>query len=619
MSGFAGIVRFGGTPEHVAEDNRCATKMAGVIAFRGPDASQSWQHPGVNFCFSLLTTNPATQAKAQPCSLDGRIWLLGDIRLDGRDDLIRRFAQRGEKFASSVTDEELVLHTFHSFGEKGVADLDGDYSFVLWDAKKKVLSGFRDLTGSKPFFFLMNDGLLCFGNTLDSLREAPGFDGKLDEQFLGDYLLVGWCPDLERTVYEQVRRLAPGFLLEFSQAGLQVRRTAQLPIEELLHYRNEEEYVEHYREILHQAVRDRLAGETNAVFLSGGLDSTTVAAEANRICRAQGGSRRLVAQTVDYRPLFDDQEGEAARRVAEYLEIPIDLLHGGECEPFSGWDAPGFRLPEPKHEPFQALHVEKYQRLARAGVRGVFSGDGGDDVLLGQAGPYLLNLLKHGRIVAAAAQLFRQIWNAGKLPVFGLGIRSGISARFGRHTRDESLPVWLRPNFVEHLHLRDRLRELQKKPHSQHPNHPWAYAMLSGSFWPNILEGEDAAWSGVAVEAQAPLLDRRMIRYLLRLPAIPWCVDKHLVRRAMVGSLPKETLTRPKTPLPDDPVLLHLRKKQWTLEMPQGFSSDVQDIVDRKRLENCWQGGQADEALSFLRPITLDRWLKSIEMKRRIQ
>lgn len=619
MSGFAGIVRFGGTPEQLAESDRCAAKMAQAIAFRGPDGSLSWQHPGVHFCFSLLKTNPETQAKSLPCSLDGRIWLLGDVRLDGRDDLIRRFAQRGEKLASRATDEELVLHTLHTFGEKGVAELDGDYSFALWDAQRKRLTGFRDLTGSKPFFYSAKDGLVCFGNTLETLCEAPGFDGKLDEWFLADYLLVGWCPDAERTVYEQIRRLAPGFLFEFSQAGPQVRRMAQLPIEELLRYKKDEDYIEHYREILHQVVRDRLGSETNAVFLSGGLDSTTVAAEANRICRAQGGAQRLVAHTIDYRPLFDDQEGEEARRVAEYLQVPMDLLHGGECEPFSGWDAPGFLLPEPKHEPFQALHVEKYRRVAERGARVVVSGDGGDDVLLGQAGPYLLNLLKHGRFVSAAAQLTRQVWHTGKLPVLGLGIRSGISARFGRQDRDENLPVWFHANAVERLNLGGRLQELQRKPRSEHPNHPWAYAMLSGPFWPNILEGEDAAWSGVPVEARAPLLDRRMIRYLLRLPVIPWCMDKSLVRRAMAGRLPHETLSRPKAPLPEDPVLLHLRQKQWRPSVPENLSAEVCELVDRERLATRLQDAEADEALSFLRPVTLDHWLKSIEMKGRFQ
>src|SRR5882762_8981169 len=269
MSGYAGIVRIGAAGEATADDARRVETMAAAIAFRGPDASQIWHHPEVHFCFSLLKAGPAPQAAVQPCSLDGRAWLLGDVRLDRRDDVIHRLTQRGEKLERATTDEELVLHVFHAFGESGVAELDGDYSFVLWDSKKKKLLGFRDLTGSRPFFYFAGHGVLCFGNTMDALRAAPRFDGTLDENFLADYLLAGWCPDGERTIYRQIHRLAPGHLLEYLDRAIKVRRAAQLPMEELLQYKKEEEYVEHYHELLHRAVKDRLANETAVVFMSG--------------------------------------------------------------------------------------------------------------------------------------------------------------------------------------------------------------------------------------------------------------------------------------------------------------------------------------------------------------
>jgi len=226
MSGYAGIVRLGATEAATAEDARRIGRMAAAIAFRGPDGDQTWHHADVHFCFSLLKTGPAPQAAAQPCSLDGRVWLLGDVRLDGREDLIRHFAQSGEKLASAVTDEELVLHVLRAFGESGVAELDGDYSIVLWDSAKKRLLGFRDLTGSKPFFYFAGEGVLCVSNTMDALRASPGFDGALDENFLADYLLTGWCPDGERTVYRQIRRLASGHVLEYSNGESRVQRVA---------------------------------------------------------------------------------------------------------------------------------------------------------------------------------------------------------------------------------------------------------------------------------------------------------------------------------------------------------------------------------------------------------
>ncbi len=160
---------------------------------------------------------------------------------------------------------------------------------------------------------------------------------------------------------------------------------------------------------------------------------------------------------------------------------------------------------------------------------------------------------------------------------------------------------------------------MQQKPKSEHPNHPWAYAMLTGPFWPNVLEGEDAAWSGVPLEVRAPLLDRRMIRYLLRLPALPWCMDKQLVRRAMVGELPSQTLSRPKTPLAEDPLKVHIRKQQWKPGTDGELTEILKEMVDTERLENCIGQLEADKLNVCLRPVSLDRWLKSVEMKRRIQ
>ena len=620
MSGFAGLIRLGSGEAATAEDARCIEDMAQAVEFRGPDAQSIWSHPDVHFCFSFLKKGPAPQSSTQPCSLDGRTWLLGDVRLDGREELLRRFEKRGERIEPGISDEELVLHVFQIFGENAIAALDGDFSFILWDTRKKRLAGFRDLTGSKPFFYLATENVFAFSNTLNALRFSPSFDGRLDETFLGDYLAATWCRDLERTVYQQVRRLPPGHTVGFSADGLQIRRVSQFPIEEMLLYRNKEEYVEHYRELLHAAVKERLPEKPSVVFMSGGLDSTTVAAEANRTWakRFCGGSIR--ALTIDYQPLFDDHEGAEAQRVANHLGIFIEILNGGGFEPFASWNNLALSMPEPQNEPFFALQVEKHRRAA-AEARVALSGDGGDDVLLGQAWPYLRNLLKRARYFKAAGSVLGHVWNKRSLPVLGLGIRSGIQNRIGRQDSRETFPEWILPEFEKRLSLRERFEGLQKRPTSEHPTHPWPYSMLSGPFWPSVLESEDAARSGVPLEARAPLLDRRMVRYLLRLPVMPWCMDKHLVRQAMKGALPPETLKRQKMPLLKDPLLVWVRQKNWNplLLLDTVNVNLLDEMVDRRKLESALRASNGGAIYQNLTPLTLGLWLKSVEMSRRIQ
>jgi len=616
MSGFAGLIRLGCGESAIPEDARRIEKMARAIAFRGPDAQNNWSHPDLHFCFSFLKTGPAPQSSEQPCSLDGRIWLLGDVRLDGREELLRRFEERGERIDAAISDEGLVLHLFRIFGEDGIAALDGDFSFVLWDAKKKKVTGFRDLTGTKPFFYSVSKDAFAFSNTLDALRFTPRFDGALDENFLGDYLIASLCWDLERTVYQQIRRLPPGHQVEFSIDGLHVRRVSEFPIEETLEYKNKDDYIEHYRELLHFAVKDRLPEKPTVVFMSGGLDSTTVAAEANRTLTKRFGSGSIEALTIDYRPLFEDPEGEEAHRVANYLGVPLEILSGAEFEPFAAWKNLVPTMPEPQNEPFFALQVEKHRRAA-AKTRVTLSGDGGDDVLLGQAWPFLGNLLKRGRLFKPAGAVLNHIWSKKSLPVLGLGILSGIKNRTSGGTSHETFPQWILPEFEKRLNLRERFEVLQRTPTSVHPNHPRAYSMLTGPFWPSLLEGEDAAWSGAALEARAPLLDRRMIRFLLRLPTMPWCMEKHLVRRAMEGALPPETLQRQKAPLLKDPLLVWMQQRNWS---PSSLSDNakvnlLREIVDQRELENTLRAGNEEAIYQNLRPITLGWWLKSVEMK----
>lgn len=148
MSGFAGIVRAdGGTP-----DIRLVERMAESLAFRGPDAKQVWTRPGAGFCFTLLRTGPSAQATEQPCSLDEKVWLLGDVRLDGREELRQRLEQCGERTSPDASNEELVLGAWRQWAEKNLEVLMGDFSFALWDPRARELWCARSLLGPDPSF-----------------------------------------------------------------------------------------------------------------------------------------------------------------------------------------------------------------------------------------------------------------------------------------------------------------------------------------------------------------------------------------------------------------------------------------------------------------------------------
>lgn len=614
MSGFAGIViADGGTP-----DAKLVERMAERLAFRGPDAKQVWMRPGAGFCFTLLCTGPSPQAGSQPVSLNGRIWLLGDVRLDGRKELLRKLEQHGEKASADATNEELILRAWRRWGEKSFEVLIGDFAFALWDAEVKQLWCVRDMLGARPFFYAQTGAQLVFSNTLDVVRVAPDVSAKLDLHFIGDFLLQAWCPDADRTAFHDIRRLPAGHVLHYSSGEVVVQRYASLPIEEPLYLNRREDYIEEFRSLFEQAVRDRLPQGAAGVFMSGGLDSTSVAAIANKVQADRGIRDSLRAYTVDYTPLFEDEEGNFASRTAQHLGIPIEILSGASCLPFGGRDEPFLNTPEPCSEPFFALHIEHYRQVAlRAKV--TLSGDGGDDIMTGRAWPYLVYLLKRARVGTVAGAFGGYLLRHGSLPPLRAGIRTRLRRWIGRADENLDYPDWLETHFEKELHLRDRWRELHQPDEPAHPLHAAGYSSVTGAYWPVMFENEDSGWTGVPVETRAPLLDQRLLRFLLRIPPVPWCMNKELLREAMRELLPEEVRLRTKTPLRGDPLLLHAEQNGWKAVLSDEACERLRMFVNCKVLSATSRPVLGLSLWADLRPIALDHWLKTIENNERIQ
>ena len=614
MSGFAGVVSLDGAPP----DMRVLERMAGTLAFRGPDGTHITAKPSAGFCFSFLRTGPAPQCPSQPCSLDGVVWLLGDIRLDGRDDLRRKLEQHGDEFQGGVTDEELVLRAWRRWGEDSLPELIGDYAFALWNAETRQLCCARDLMGARPFFYAQVGRHLYFSNTLNAVRCAPDVSSALDEHFIGDFLLEGWNSDGARTAFREISRLPAAHELRFSDQKLRVSRYTSLTIEEPLQLKRQEEYVEQFRILLEQAVIERLPHGAAAILMSGGLDSTGVAAVAQQSADKRTLPLELRAYTLDYQPLFDDQEGRLASAAAKFIGIPIEIQPAAFHLPFAEWNDQLPPLPEPCHDPYRRLYVCQNAQIAER-ARVVLNGYGGDGVLTGQSWPYLLDLIRRWRFWDLAKSFGGFLLRHGRIPPLRGGFRSALKGWVKPKDPMEGYPKWVAPEFEKRTNLRERWHQLQRPFESAHPWHPKAHSILNGLFFSSILESEEPPWSGVPLVPRAPLLDLRLQRFLLRVPPVPLCVEKELLRRTLQGLLPKEILSRTKTPFQGDQVALQTEKHLWSpLPLPAPIRR-IQEFVAWEGLSTILTTAPIRFPWSDLRPISLMYWLRGIERDARIQ
>lgn len=607
MSGFFGILR----PDGPAVDQRWLSGLAAKLSFRGPDGTNIWARDGWGCSFAFLQTDPGRHAPQQPATLDGRFFLLGHVRLDARDDLLRSLSGGLGALARDPTDEELLLLAWQQWGEGSLEHLLGDFSFALWDAMEKRLWRARDFIGGHPFFYAHVAGVFCFSNTLKIFHEVPEISREFDELFVGDFLLDGCSADFTRTVYRDIRRLAPGHFLKLEDGRVAVRRFLRLPIEETLQLHHPEEYIEAYRELLQQAVRDRMPDAALSLYLSGGLDSGSVCAIATELALQSGQQAHLKAFTFSWRPLFEDPEPEFATLTAKHLGLAHEVLEDATFIPYDPLVTAAAPAPEPDSEPFLARAWRVSQRVAPH-ARVVLSGDGGDNVLTGQAWPYFLYLKRHGDWAAIARTFGGFFFTHGKFPPLRGGFRIRFLHHLNRRGEWEGYPTWIVEDFERRVQLKERWRQRRIATACEHPVHPKAYAGLHSTFWASDLEGEDAARTGVLLETRAPFLDLRILKFLLRLPPVPWCVNKELLRKAMKGRLPQVVLQRPKTLLLMDPLEVCQKRHAWTPATSQAPRGIMPYVNWQKYIETLEQfkGSLNGEILC---PMALAQWLKDVE------
>ncbi len=609
MSGFFGIVRQDGRPV----DQRLLETIAERMAFRGPDGHSVWVQNDVGGCFTLMKTGPAPQASHQPVNCGESLWLWGDLRLDGRQDLLRELDEDGFGLGTNLTSEELLLRAWTKWGAASLHRLIGDFSFALWDAKAQTLWCARDFIGSRPFYYAQAPGLFCFSNTLQILRSVPEVSCELDESFLGDFLIAGWNVEPARTVYQHMKRLPAGHLLRLTKGNIEVRRFRKLPIEEPLQLKSPDAYLEAYRDLLKLAVYDRLPEDRTALYLSGGLDSSSVCAMASQIATERNQKGQLKAFTRSWQPFFDDPEPAVAKLTASHLGIAHEVLQETDLMPFEGADTNEGKTPEPDDEIFFARE-QRYSRKIAEHSNVVLAGDGGDDILMGQGWPYLVQLWRKGEWRKIVQDFGGYAWTNKRLPPLRGGFRTKLRNLVKAQDPFEGYPRWLNDDFSRRMNVKQRWLELNNRTKNvEHPLHPDAYESLHDGYWASVLETEDAGWNRVRLQTRAAFLDLRILTFLLRLPPVPWCMNKELSRRAMKNLLPYEVLMRQKTPLVVEPVERCGQEGDWIARLPNASPGQIEAFVNWQKWCETLYLFKGSLGWIILRPASLFYWLKAVE------
>ena len=536
MSGFVGILNGDGPPI----DRALLQQMTDLMAPVGPDGRDIWSDGHIGFGSALLRTTWESAKERQPLGLDG-LWIVGDIRLDRREELIDSLGASGRNLENDAPDVELVLQAYRVWGEACLERLSGDFAFGIWDSSEQRLFCARDQFGIVPFYYAEIGNSPIFSNHLNCLRLHPGVSDRLNENAIGDFLLFNMNMDVATTTFADIQKLPPGHALIWSEGQIRIQRYWQLPeAVEYLRYKNPSEYVEQFRELFDRAVADRLRTNSVGSNLSGGMDSTSIAAIAYKLMKAKDSPIDFRAYTIIYKQLITDDEGDYAAQVAEMAGFPIEYLVAEEYIQQTPPEQPDYIYPEPLLIPSQVAEVDITRRVA-AYSRVRLAGFGGDPAFY-PSPSYWYKLLQSGRVGHFMLDALAYIRSFRRLP--RLGLRTQLRRWLGRGRQDIDFPDWFNPDFAERANLKARQQEiLTARPQRD------CYGMAAAPLWSNIFAWSDPGFTGFPVKARFPFFDLHLVLYLLSVPPVPWFESKFLLREAMKGRLPDAVLRRAKTPL----------------------------------------------------------------------
>ena len=229
----------------------------------------------------------------------------------------------------------------------------------------------RDQLGVKPFFTHSSAESMVFSNTLDCVRLHPGMSSELNDLAIADFLLFGANQESDITAFHDIRRLPPAYCLIGSREAITCRQYWTLPIDEPIVFKRAEDYTERFKELLRAAVSDRLRTRHVGVLMSGGLDSSSIAAVAAGVLRERSTDFTLQAITSVYDRLIPDGERHYARLVADHLNIPIHYDVRDDETSIADWDRLRVHTPEPVQNPAAFVAATEFSTkmpLARAGA-----------------------------------------------------------------------------------------------------------------------------------------------------------------------------------------------------------------------------------------------------------
>jgi asparagine synthase (glutamine-hydrolysing) len=296
MSGIVGLIRWDG----VTTSPGIIREMAKNICHRGPDGITFLDQETFSGGYLHLNVTRESGLESQPLiNAQGNV-LVADARIDNRQELCNLLNIHADEEGKLLSDSRLILLAYEKWETDCLNYLIGDFAFAIWDPSTQTIFCGRDHSGVRPLFYHYVPGkYFLFASEIKAFWAFGEVEKKIDDHHLANYLCHWGQFNIyqHRTFYKGISSLPPAHSLTANSQ--QIHKEMYWNIDSKRYqFRNEEEYFSAFKEIFLEAVRCRIQTPYSvSSFLSGGLDSSSVAAVATTLLQAEG--KKLSTYYID--------------------------------------------------------------------------------------------------------------------------------------------------------------------------------------------------------------------------------------------------------------------------------------------------------------------------------
>lgn len=533
-------------------DKNLLKRMSHIMNYRGPDDSGLFIDNNIGIANQRLSIIDLKKGHQPIHNEDGSIFITFNGEIYNFKELKSDLEKRGHRFYSD-SDTEVIVHAYEEYGNKCVSYFNGMFAFALWDSNKKKLLLARDRLGIKPLYYILYNEKLIFASEIKSILQYEEFKKEINYTALNNFFTFRYVLG-EKTILKGINRLLPGHILIYKNNQIKISKYWDLdfcPTNEKIDY-----YTNSLKHLVGDSVKKRLTSDVPlGVFLSGGIDSTSILSYANEFSDKQVKTFNL--SFCDW----PNNELKYAKCASEFFntnhkEVTVtpDII---KLLPKIVW-----HMDEPVADPTAILNYVLAEK-AKSSVKVILTGEGADEVFAGYEQYKIMNLTKnYSKIVPKIVQknLIQGLVNLLPKESFFIKLSNYLSTI-------SNTPK----SYVELLSIFDKSEKkllysnhLIKKAGNLNSDLKLVSCYFKNSYdllnkmllsdiktWlpNNMLIKLDRMSMAHSIEARVPFLDHRIVEFSSKIPSrlkLKGLNEKFILKKSMENKIPKNILKRKK-------------------------------------------------------------------------